>query len=232
MVYYKIPITNGVFDYPAGCLLCCAYPNGGYMYCQFEYISTPGSGWVQITASEFDSGKPIWPAPVLPPAQEVIATSAVLTNGNIVLDLPAAVATGTLVKFTAPCVCKSVAGGIVIGDDNYGIVDSMGNTVTGVENVWDAGAQVAVLIDTTAKMAYIQGTSPAVTPVSRGGTGASTAAKAREALGVTPENIGALPSTGGTLDGYFFPVRGKNMGTEDEIPDDFPDGALWLKVVG
>ena len=39
----------------------------------------------------------------------------------------------------------------------------------------------------------------AVVPVSGGGTGADNAAGARENLGVTPQNIGALPTSGGTM---------------------------------
>lgn len=37
--------------------------------------------------------------------------------------------------------------------------------------------------------------------ISSGGTGATTAAAAREKLGITPENIGALPVKGGTVSG-------------------------------
>lgn len=39
----------------------------------------------------------------------------------------------------------------------------------------------------------------AVVPVSRGGTGAADAAGARQNLGITPQNIGALPTSGGTM---------------------------------
>lgn len=41
-------------------------------------------------------------------------------------------------------------------------------------------------------------------PVANGGTGATTAAAARTALGITPENIGALPLSGGTMTGQLF----------------------------
>lgn len=40
-----------------------------------------------------------------------------------------------------------------------------------------------------------------VVPVEGGGTGATSAAKARESLGITPANIGALSSNGGTVRG-------------------------------
>lgn len=38
-------------------------------------------------------------------------------------------------------------------------------------------------------------------PLDSGGTGATTSAAARSNLGITPENIGALPLTGGTVSG-------------------------------
>lgn len=38
-----------------------------------------------------------------------------------------------------------------------------------------------------------------VLPISKGGTGATTAQNARQSLGITPENIGALSVNGGTL---------------------------------
>lgn len=58
MVYYKILIVDGVFDYPAGCILCCAYPLYGYMYCKFERITEARLDWIEITAEEFDANCP------------------------------------------------------------------------------------------------------------------------------------------------------------------------------
>jgi len=55
---------------------------------------------------------------------------------------------------------------------------------------------------------------------------------------VTAKQVGALPTAGGTMTGnlamgggYITLTRGRNYGTEDEIPEDFPEGGLWLKVV-
>lgn len=65
MRYYKIPIINGVFDYPVGCVLCCAYPQGTDMICKFETCPEVGPGWVEITAEEFEANCPDFPQ-VLP----------------------------------------------------------------------------------------------------------------------------------------------------------------------
>lgn len=55
---------------------------------------------------------------------------------------------------------------------------------------------------------------------------------------VAAKQIGALPTTGGTMTGtlamgggHITLTRGKNYGTADEIPEDLPEGGLFLKVV-
>lgn len=58
MLYYKIPIVDGTFDYPTGCLLCCGYSLYGYYYCKFETCPEVGSDWVKITAEEFNANCP------------------------------------------------------------------------------------------------------------------------------------------------------------------------------
>ena len=63
MIYYKIPLTDGL-DYPAGCILCCAYTYNGYEYCKFERVTDVGSGWVKITEAEFNVRCPEFPAPI------------------------------------------------------------------------------------------------------------------------------------------------------------------------
>ena len=86
-----------------------------------------------------------------------IAISAELLNGSIVLEMPeGGVCTGTMVKFSAPCSCDKVTGGIIIDDVTYTVVDAMGECVTGVGGVWDVGAQIAVIIDQENEYACIQ----------------------------------------------------------------------------
>lgn len=89
--------------------------------------------------------------------QEAIAANATLQSGNVVLDLPYAARTGVLVKFTAPCACTSVTGGLVIGAKTYQVVDAMGNVVTGKGGVWETGSIIAVLLDCTNAKAYMTG---------------------------------------------------------------------------
>lgn len=215
MVYYKIPLTIGL-DYPAGCILICSYTYGNYQYCKFERVTEVGSGWASITEAEFNVRCPDFPEPDPPVAKDVIATDAKLADGSIVLTLPQRVDTGTLVKFTAPCACSVVTGGIVIGDVTYAIVDALGNTVDMFGNVWKAGAQVAVLIDTDSQKAYIQNASLA----------AYVDAKVNE----------ALPKAGGTMTGnlkmdggHIILKEGVNYGTS--FPDDAPEGSLFFKKV-
>lgn len=159
MVFYKIPLAGGL-DYPAGSILICSYTYGGYQYCKFERVTEVGSNWVLITESEFNVRCPEFPEPATPPAQEVIATSAQIVDGAIVLDLPRKVDTGTLVKFDAPCDCTAVTEGIVIDGVTYSVVDSNDKVVTGIPGAWVSGAHVAVIIDKEDGFAYIQGTAP------------------------------------------------------------------------
>lgn len=62
MVYYKIPLSGGL-NYPAGCILICAYTYNGYEYCKFEKVTEVGSKWVSITESEFNIRCPEFPDP-------------------------------------------------------------------------------------------------------------------------------------------------------------------------
>ena len=159
MVYYKIPLSGGL-DYPAGCILSCAYTYGGYECCKFERVTEVGDDWEAITEAEFNVRCPEFPEPAAPPVQEVIATAAQIVDGAIVLDLPRKVDTGTLVKFDAPCDCTAVTKGIEIDGIWYSVVDSNDKVVTGIPGAWVSGAHIVVIIDMEDRLAYIQGTAP------------------------------------------------------------------------
>ena len=77
MKYYKIPIINGVFDCPTGCVLCCAYPQGTDMICKFETCPEVGPGWVEITAEEFEANCPDFSQDL--PVPESVAGQMIVT---------------------------------------------------------------------------------------------------------------------------------------------------------
>lgn len=64
-----------------------------------------------------------------------------------------------------------------------------------------------------------------VVPISKGGTGAGTAANARKALDITPANIGALPSSGGKLTGAVT-MKGMHLTSGVDYGDSFPTSGL------
>lgn len=76
----------------------------------------------------------------------------------------------------------------------------------GGASVWDSNEAYMLPVpnlDQTATVAYDILTSKNPVTVAQGGTGASDAATARTNLGITPQNIGALPLTGGALTGLL-----------------------------
>jgi hypothetical protein len=84
------------------------------------------------------------------------ATSAQLVDGSIVLDLPeGGVCNCTTVKFSAPCDCSAVKGGIVIDGVTYTVVDALGNRITGIGGYWAKNANIAVLIDAENHRAFV-----------------------------------------------------------------------------
>lgn len=75
---------------------------------------------------------------------------------DIKLNLPSDPFCGQIVTFTAPCDCKDVTHGLAINGEIYTVCDAAGNCVTGVGGAWCKGVQVSVILDCTAKKAYIQ----------------------------------------------------------------------------
>lgn len=62
---------------------------------------------------------------------------------------------GMPLTFSAPCDCTE-ADGLTVNGKNYVFTDAHGNTLTGIGNVFSAGAYVKVLLDVTNGRAYIQ----------------------------------------------------------------------------
>lgn len=155
MVYYKIPTTNG-FVYPRGCILRRAYPYSGYMYCEFESVTSVDSSWVVLSQTNFLENCPNVENNPPDYIESVTATKAVLTSGNIVLTLPRTVQTGTVVKFKAPCNCSSFTGNLWINNESYLIVDSLKRTLNGNNRIWDSDSLISVIVDVEQHYAFIQ----------------------------------------------------------------------------
>lgn len=62
---------------------------------------------------------------------------------------------GMPLTFVAPCDCTA-AEGLTVNSKNYVFKDAHGNTLTGIGNVFGAGAYVKVILDVTGGCAYIQ----------------------------------------------------------------------------
>ena len=67
------------------------------------------------------------------------------------LEIPV---TGKQVSFEAPCNCDTTECLQIDGVD-YTVVDSLGNTVTGVGGVWATGAKITVVLDVENQKAYL-----------------------------------------------------------------------------
>ena len=78
---------------------------------------------------------------------------------DIKLNLSAEPFSGQIVTFTAPCDCVSVTNGLSINGEIYTVCDAVGKCVTGIGGAWAKGSQVSVVLDCTAKKAYIQNNS-------------------------------------------------------------------------
>lgn len=155
MVYYKIPTSSG-FTYPIGCILRKAYAYANYMYCEFESVTSVESTWVKITESVFNatcpSTKPILPVFI----EQVTAVESTLTGNQVVLTIPTAVQTGTIVKFKSPCGCGNVTGGLVIRGTTYSLLDSLKQPVSANSLLWEANTLISVIVDVEQKQAFVQ----------------------------------------------------------------------------
>lgn len=80
----------------------------------------------------------------------------------------------------------------------------------------------------TAEKWYSILTSKNAVTVAQGGTGATTPEAARTALGITPANIGALPSSGGTLTGTLTINNSNSTGGFVALMEDSEGGTIQI----
>lgn len=98
---------------------------------------------------------------------------------NIRVNLDCEVVNGKQISFRAPCDSSNCTG-LVINDENYDIVDSADNTLSGKAGLWKANAIISVIVHTAEKRAYLQ--NPSVSHVD----------DKNNPHGVTAEQIGAF----------------------------------------
>lgn len=111
---------------------------------------------------------------------------------------------GSVITFTAPCDCSEVDGlkvcypvltddAITTGYRTFEFVDAHNNVVTGIGNLFKAGAYVKVILDVDSEWAYIQN--------------GDTNAYLENKMGFNSIRYGdALPSSGVTGDIFFLKV--------------------------
>ena len=80
-----------------------------------------------------------------------------LEGSVVVLTIPSSVKaeTGLQITFKAPCDCSNVTALRICGV-TYGVVDNLGNSVTGLGGAWVTGGQVSVILDVENAKAYLQ----------------------------------------------------------------------------
>lgn len=90
----------------------------------------------------------------------------------------------------------------------------------GINTLYGDGDNIRAIFKSTGGTSTTLETISGVLPVEKGGTGATSAAGARNNLGITPANIGAIATTGGTIKGNLT-FGEYNKGT----------GALYLNIL-
>lgn len=74
---------------------------------------------------------------------------------KVILPMGEIPVTGKQVSFKAPCACEEITS-IIIGSDEFALVDACKNAVNEIPEVFAEGALISVVIDVEGKMAYIQ----------------------------------------------------------------------------
>ena len=82
--------------------------------------------------------------------------------------------------------------------------------LSGLNTVYGDGTNIRAIFNTTGGASSTLESISGTLPVEKGGTGATSAAGARSNLGITPANIGALPTTGGNVTGRIAINGGEN----------------------
>lgn len=93
-------------------------------------------------------------------ANSVTADSAELTAGSIVLTTPYQMQQGVSVKFEAPCNSEDVSVGIVVDGIQYQWMDTLGESLVGMQGLFIEGSMVGIILDRENVIAYLVNASP------------------------------------------------------------------------
>lgn len=80
----------------------------------------------------------------------------------------------------------------------------------GINTLYGDGSNIRAIFNTTGGASPVLESISGILPVEKGGTGSTNAAEARNNLDITPQNIGALPTTGGDVTGRLVVNGGEN----------------------
>lgn len=168
--------------------------------------------------------------------QEMTAKNATLVEEVLHLELPQVANNLSLIKFTAPCDCASVTGGLYIDGTTYTIVDSLGNTVTGVGGAWCEDAMISVILDKENSRAFIQNSVPLASSVVVSSESAAAFGMQNASLEDVINGIvmlsGTLPptvETVGTIGQCYWDSQTKLLYKCTKIDD---SGYTWTTIAG
>lgn len=127
---------------------------------------------------------------------------------NIKIELDYELIDGQPVTFAAPCNCTAVTGLKVYhsgGSNVFTFKDAHGNALTGLGNLFSKGAYVKAILDVNSGSAYLQNADTNAYLEGRFDEKApvSHVTDKNNPHGVTPAQIGAIPSAGGNVSGYL-----------------------------
>ena len=91
----------------------------------------------------------------------VTADTAELTAGSVALTIPGEAQHGMTIKFLAPCDSADITVGITVEGVLYQWRDTLGEDITAMEALFEAGAMVGIIIDRENLIAYLATAAPA-----------------------------------------------------------------------